>query len=417
MSGTLLSRQSPGTLGLCLSEIPQTGDRLGCIGVHARDESDEKGRRRDDFIAAARVPCQATGDTAVSPNMLRLGNFAASLLFATLALLAYRLSPHSQGMIQRSWSEDGALTGADVLYATYAGYGLSLLVYYLLERSPRESKSIAALRALKRATASPVHVIRNGLPPAERLGLLTILLKVFFAPLMLLSLFGWTINMVTNGTHILSNLESLQTDFLGLFNAYGFWFLLGLIVFADVVFFTVGYLLEHPTLKNEIRSVDPTWLGWAAALACYPPFNALTDRVLGRSISEFPQFDDPTIHVAVNVALLALMGIYASSSAALNFKASNLTHRGIIDHGPYRYVRHPAYACKNAAWWLGSIPLIAAGWNESIWSAVIAVAATAGWTGLYALRAITEEDHLRKVDGEYEAYCQKVRYRFIPGVL
>ena len=32
------------------------------------------------------------------------------------------------------------------------------------------------------------------------------------------------------------------------------------------------------------------------------------------------------------------------------------------------------------------------------------------------LRALTEEDHLRRVDGEYAASAAKVRYRFIPGV-
>jgi len=36
---------------------------------------------------------------------------------------------------------------------------------------------------------------------------------------------------------------------------------------------------------------------------------------------------------------------------------------------------------------------------------------------LYALRAVTEEDHLRGVDDEYAAYADKVRYRFIPGVV
>lgn len=39
-----------------------------------------------------------------------------------------------------------------------------------------------------------------------------------------------------------------------------------------------------------------------------------------------------------------------------------------------------------------------------------------GWSVIYYLRAVTEEDHLRKVDGEYDAYCEKVRYRFIPRI-
>ena len=33
------------------------------------------------------------------------------------------------------------------------------------------------------------------------------------------------------------------------------------------------------------------------------------------------------------------------------------------------------------------------------------------------LRALTEEDHLRSVDGDYAAYARRVRYRFIPGVV
>ena len=46
-----------------------------------------------------------------------------------------------------------------------------------------------------------------------------------------------------------------------------------------------------------------------------------------------------------------------------------------------------------------------------------ALASVVGWTLLYALRALTEEEHLRSVDGEYAAYAARVRYRFIPGLL
>ena len=37
-------------------------------------------------------------------------------------------------------------------------------------------------------------------------------------------------------------------------------------------------------------------------------------------------------------------------------------------------------------------------------------------TGMYYMRAITEERHLRR-DPEYRAYMKKVPYRFIPGVI
>lgn len=47
----------------------------------------------------------------------------------------------------------------------------------------------------------------------------------------------------------------------------------------------------------------------------------------------------------------------------------------------------------------------------------MAAGSVAGWTALCVLRALTEEDHLRSVDGDYAAYARRVRYRFIPGVV
>jgi protein-S-isoprenylcysteine O-methyltransferase Ste14 len=347
---------------------------------------------------------------------MRAGNFAASFLFVTTAFLAYHYSPHAAGMLRRTWAADSHVTGATILSGAYAGYCLILLLFYGLERTPHESKSIAALRALRVLVTSPTRTLRGGLPYADRLGLLTILLKGFFGPLMLLSLFDFTRTMVANGGYLVAHASAIDTDFLRVFNSHGYWFLFQVILFVDVMFFTIGYLVEHPALKNGIRSVDPTWVGWTAALACYPPINSLTVKLLGGNVSDFPQFDDPTIHVAVNIVLLLLMGIYAAASVALNFKASNLTHRGIVSRGPYRYVRHPAYISKNAAWWLGSIPAVSAAWAQSTASALLVIGSTAAWTALYGLRAMTEEDHLRRVDGEYDAYCRKVRYRFVPGL-
>lgn len=185
----------------------------------------------------------------------------------------------------------------------------------------------------------------------------------------------------------------------------------------DVFFFTLGYLVELPVLKNEIRSVDSTLFGWAVALACYPPFNQLTSQVLGWHSTDFPQFGHVGVHLAANIALLALMAIYSWASLALLFKASNLTHRGIIDHGPYRYVRHPAYVCKNLAWWIGLTPAALASAQTSVSALLTVLGSMAAWSAIYYLRAITEARHLSSVDGEYAAYCARVRYRFIPGVV
>jgi hypothetical protein len=38
-----------------------------------------------------------------------------------------------------------------------------------------------------------------------------------------------------------------------------------LILFVDTLLFTPGYLIELPSLRNRIRSVDPTFLRCARA--------------------------------------------------------------------------------------------------------------------------------------------------------
>jgi len=134
-------------------------------------------------------------------------------------------------------------------------------------------------------------------------------------------------------------------------------------------------------------------------------------------VTDFPQFENTTLHLSLNVALLLLMAIYASASVALGLKASNLTHRGIVARGPYAVVRHPAYLTKNLAWWIGSIPIISAGYDLSFIDGTKAVVAMAGWSAVYVLRALTEEDHLRGVDVDYANYAARVRYRFVPGIV
>lgn len=350
---------------------------------------------------------------------LRLKNFSASLFLLLAVYWFYRYIPYYQiyaDIELKLFSFHRRIR--DVLPALYSVYGVLLLLYYLSEKQPKLSKSVYCLQALKRMIRTPFQVYRNGLDPEERLGILSILLKGFFAPLMVAWLLDHTVEMLNNGLSIFNHLDLLSSEFLSVFNKHGFWFLFQAILFLDVFFFTLGYLIELPHLNNTIRSVDPTLLGWAIALACYPPFNNIVGRVLSWDITEFPQFSNPVVHIGANLLILLLMAIYASGSVALNFKGSNLTHRGIIASGPYRIVRHPAYTCKNLAWWIGSLPSISANLHtSSFWDLSLLLASMVGWTSIYVLRALTEEDHLRKVDGDYDNYCQKVRYRFIPGVL
>jgi protein-S-isoprenylcysteine O-methyltransferase Ste14 len=348
----------------------------------------------------------------------RTQNLLASWLLMAITFAVYSQVPYLHADLTNHYRLVGLeFTGREALTISALGYAALLFIFYFTEPRPRISKSAYCLRAVKTYLRAPLAAWRDGLPPAERLGLLSTLVKAFFAPLMVVWLVGHTVHMVDNGTYVFADIAKLRTDFMQVFNAHGFWFLLQLIIFLDVFFFTIGYLIELPWLGNEIRSVDPTWLGWTVALLCYPPFNQVTAALVGWQSSDFPQFDQPSVSLALNLLLLALMAVYSSASVALNFKASNLTHRGIVAWGPYALVRHPAYVCKNMAWWIGALPALQAAFHISVWKGALTAASVAGWSTIYVLRALTEEDHLRRVDGEYDQYCARVRYRFIPGIL
>lgn len=344
-------------------------------------------------------------------------NFVASAAVVAVALAFYRVSAQNRTLLGQLFGSDAfSFTGNGFLTTAALVYTALLALYFLTEREPTISKSLRFWQLALTFGRSPRELLRTGLSREDRVAVLATLLKALFGPLMVMALMTATMGLIANGGAILAAGAS-RFGFRELFDRYGYWALIQFIILIDVLIFTVGYLVELPRLGNQIRSVDPTLLGWAAALVCYAPFNIVLGTLLGPPGNEFPQFESSTLHFALNAAQLALMAAYSWASVALGFKASNLTHRGIVSSGPYRLVRHPAYACKNMAWWIGSIPVVSVAFGRSEWDGIQALASVIGWTGLYVLRAVTEEDHLKGVDGDYAAYAAKVRYRFIPGVV
>lgn len=344
----------------------------------------------------------------------RLTRASASIAVVALFSCVFALAPYNERLLDRPFgSPPLSFTGGQFLIASAFVYSCILVLYHLIVPDLGVTKSVRFFGVLWRFVRSPAKTVRNGMDASDRIAVLSTLLKGFFAPLMVMSLMGFC---MTAGTHLVSLFNDTGAGLFVLFNQHGFWILMQTILFIDVLIFTVGYLIETPRLANEIRSVDPTIVGWAAALFCYPPFNTLTSKLLGSQVSDFPQFDDPSVHIALNALMLILMACYASASVALGFKASNLTHRGVVARFPYSVVRHPAYVCKNLAWWISAIPLVSLSFQEGLFEGASSLASVAGWTMLYIFRALTEEDHLRSVDGEYAAYAEKVRYRFIPGI-
>jgi steroid 5-alpha reductase family enzyme len=84
------------------------------------------------------------------------------------------------------------------------------------------------------------------------------------------------------------------------------------------------------------------------------------------------------------------------------FRFSNLTHRGIITSGPFRFTKHPSYVSKNIAWWLISVPFLS---KSSPLDAVWFSAGLMFINSLYFVRAISEEAHLSE-DPTYVAYAE-----------
>jgi protein-S-isoprenylcysteine O-methyltransferase Ste14 len=177
----------------------------------------------------------------------------------------------------------------------------------------------------------------------------------------------------------------------------------------DTIIFSCGYLFESPKLKNVVKSVEPTALGWICAIICYGPFFDTFTRLAGKLPQDFGDFGSVNLNVITGFLILILFSIYVWASVALGFKASNLTNRGIVSTGPYKYVRHPAYISKNLGWIIASIPLI-----QSL--GIITIMNLMVWSFVYYLRAITEERHLSQ-DQDYVEYTKKVKYMFIPGIL
>lgn len=174
----------------------------------------------------------------------------------------------------------------------------------------------------------------------------------------------------------------------------------------DVAFATVGYMLTLRPLDSHIRSANPFASAWMAALICYPPFilmgpNGPFDYHTGTGDWTTWFAGHPVVLGIVGAVLVALTAIYAWATVSFGFRFSNLTHRGILTHGPYAWTKHPAYLSKNAFWLLSTIPVLTTGnWQDGARATVLMGAVA----GIYYWRARTEERHL-SLDPAYVEYA------------
>jgi protein-S-isoprenylcysteine O-methyltransferase Ste14 len=200
----------------------------------------------------------------------------------------------------------------------------------------------------------------------------------------------------------------VMQDYTGLINNPAM--LAGAMIYAmfmvDVQFASVGYLVTMKPFDAHIRTANPYLGGWVAALLCYPPFVLMND-ILNYHVwtQEWSVWfaGHTALLYAWGAILVILTAIYAWATVAFGIRFSNLTHRGIITHGPYRWTRHPAYVSKNIFWWLSTLPFWVT--SENVADGLRNVTLIAMVSGIYYWRAKTEEKHLLS-DPAYAAYYE-----------
>ena len=221
--------------------------------------------------------------------------------------------------------------------------------------------------------------------------------KAFFLAFMIAIVPGnWYDTVTPTGEDITSNIANLSR-----------WLIAGMFM-VDTVFATVGYALTMKPLDAHIRSANPYAAGWMAALMCYPPFILMNP---GGPLDYHPGTADwlywlegyPLLIAFWAFLLVLLTGIYAWATVVFGIRFSNLTHRGILTHGPYAWTKHPASLSKNLFWWLGALPFLAV--SGSATDAVRNTVMLGVVSGIYYWRSKTEERHLM-ADPAYREYAE-----------
>lgn len=246
------------------------------------------------------------------------------------------------------------------------------------------------------------------------LGLWLLREKEFERALIIQLLLGWLVKlfflplMIVYFTNNLTALFAMHNGFSFVMqrfeNIYNYLWLLFFTI--DLVFACIGYVFTMRLLDTYIRSTEPTTLGWVSTLICYQPFyGGVSAMFFAYNIDNYEWgawlADSPVLYVIWGSAILILLAIYSFSSVMFGVRFSNLTNRGIITNGPYRFVKHPAFVSKNISWWLIAVPFISQ--SNDMYEIVRSCFMLLCLNGIYYIRAKTEERHLMS-DPSYREY-------------
>lgn len=217
--------------------------------------------------------------------------------------------------------------------------------------------------------------------------------KGFFIPLMFVYLAG---NLETWPQLVRKDWSANIIAFTEL--AWAFLFTL------DLLIAMVGYIFALRLFDSHDRSNEPTLLGWVVALICYQPVWGLIQTGYLRYGDDFTWVQAfgplPVVQVAWGLGITILVGIYAWATWSFGMRFSNLSNRGVITCGPYRWTKHPAYIAKNTTWWMISMPFLPhMSGPEALRQSLLLLMVNL----IYFARAWTEERHMAR-DPAYRQY-------------
>lgn len=224
---------------------------------------------------------------------------------------------------------------------------------------------------------------------------LAVAIKGFFIPVMCVSL----LRAIDSAQAITfpSDQQLSVKQIVGLVLRYG------MVIEMSIAF--AGYLATSRLLDTHIRYADKNSASWFFTLMCYVPFSIFFfDQMLSLQLSH--RWDDwlNGNQIALTIwggaiVLFCILRLWALASFGLRF--SNLTHRGIITNGLYRWTKHPSYIAKNAGFFLISVPFVVGpDWQTSFKASLLLLFVSL----VYVARAYYEEKNLSQ-DPVYRDYA------------
>jgi protein-S-isoprenylcysteine O-methyltransferase Ste14 len=182
-----------------------------------------------------------------------------------------------------------------------------------------------------------------------------------------------------------------------------------------LVLFNVAHAIKHPgvptfglVMINTVALVlfitrrDASRVGTflEGALAVAGTF--IVSLLLIASGKDGATLNEPLIYPPTLVQCVGIAG-WALSLVALGRSLGIApADRGLVRHGPYRFIRHPIYAFE-ALFFIGWLAAFPTAWNAVIVSV---------WAALQVARIIREE----AIISGYTEYRQAVRWRIIPFI-